>query len=73
MAAEGERAGGGVAWEIGVGRCRLSKMELISSKCLLYDTENSVQYLMINYNGKRIFHIYVFEALWYTAVINTTL
>ena len=60
-------------WEIGVGRCSLSKMEWISSKCLLYDTENYVQYLMINYNGKRIFYIYVFEALCYIAVINTTL
>ena len=41
-------------WSGGVGKCRLLKMERISSKFLLDDTENYVQYLMINYNGKRI-------------------
>ena len=60
-------------WEIGVGRCRLLKVEWISSKFLLYDTENYVQYLMVNYSEKEYIYIYVSEALCYTAVINTTL
>lgn len=33
-------------------------MEGVNSKVLLYNTENSIQYLMINYNGKEYLFYY---------------
>ena len=38
-------------WEVGVSRCRLLYVEWISSKILLYGTENHVQYPVLNHNG----------------------
>ena len=54
MAAKGEGAGRGMEWEVGVSRCKLLYIEWISNKVLLYVTENYIQYLMINSNGKKI-------------------
>ena len=46
--AEGE---GGMEWECGVSRYRLSYIDCIN-KFLLYHTANYIQYLVISYNGK---------------------
>ena len=43
---------GGMKWEVGVSRCKLLYIEWINNKVLLYSTENYIQYLMINHNGK---------------------
>ena len=42
-----ERVGGGIEWEVGVSRCKLSYIEWINNKVLLYNTENHIQYPMI--------------------------
>ena len=52
MVAKGERVGRGMEWEVGVSRCKLSYIEWINNKVLLYSTENYIQYPMINHNGK---------------------
>ena len=53
MVAKGERVGRGMEWEAGVSRCKLLCMEGINNKVLLQSTENYIQYLMINCNGKQ--------------------
>ena len=52
VVAEGEELGGGMGWEVGISRCKLLYMEWINSKALLYSTENYIQNLIINHNGK---------------------
>ena len=52
MVVNGELIRGEMELEIGISRCRVLYMELISSKVLVYDTENYVQLRMINCNGK---------------------
>ena len=52
MVAKGERVGGGMDWEFGISRCKLSYIEWINNKVLLHSTENDIQYPMINHNGK---------------------
>ena len=52
MVDKGEGVMGGLEWEVGVSRCRLLYVEWISSKVLLYGTENCVQYPMVNHDGK---------------------
>ena len=48
-----EKGGGGeMDWEFGVGRCKLSYLEWIHSKVLLYSTGNYIQYPGVNNNGK---------------------
>ena len=39
-------------WEVGISRCKLLYIERINNKVLLYYIENSMQYPMINHNGK---------------------
>ena len=50
-----QEGGRGVDWEFGVGRCKLLHLEWINSMVLMYNTQNYIQYLMINYNGKEYF------------------
>ena len=53
MVAKGEGVCRGCwEWEVGVSRCKLLYIEWISNKVLLYNTENYIQYPMINPNGK---------------------
>ena len=49
---QGEGAGEGVEWEVGVSRCKLLYIEWINNKVLLYGTGNYIQYPLINRNGK---------------------
>ena len=75
---EGEGVGGGMKWEFGFSRCKLSYIEWINNKVLLYSTENYIQYPMINHNGKgyiekKNVYICITELLCCTAEINTTL
>ena len=49
---QGGGGGGGMEWEVGVSRCKLLDIECINNKVLLYNTENYIQYPMINHNGK---------------------
>ena len=44
--------GGGIDWEFGISKCKLVHRECINNKTLLYNTENYVQYPVINHNGK---------------------
>ena len=44
--------GGGVDWEFGISRCKLSHTEWINNEVLLYSTGNYIQYPVINHNGK---------------------
>ena len=48
----GRGGGGGMGWEVGVSGCQLLCREWICNKVLLYRTGNSLQYPVINYNGK---------------------
>ena len=58
--------GKGMDWEFGVSRCRLLYiyMEWISNTVLLYSTGNSIQYPVINCNGKEYEKEYIYT--WYT-------
>ena len=49
---KGKGQGGGTNWKFGVRRYKLLSRKQINSKVLLYSTENCIQYLVINYNGK---------------------
>ena len=48
-------AGGGKHWELWISRCKLVYKGWINSKVLLYSTRNSIQYPVINHNGKEYF------------------
>ena len=39
-------------WEFGVSGCKLLYMGWINNKVLLYSVVNSIQYPVINHNGK---------------------
>ena len=43
---------GGMGWDFGVNRCKLSYIEWINNKVLLYSTGNYIQYPGTNHNGK---------------------
>ena len=40
-------------WELGISRCKLSHIEWIDNKVLLYGTGNYIQYPEINHHGKK--------------------
>ena len=48
----GKGVEGGMQWEAAVSRHKLLYIERINNKVLLYSTENYIQYLVINHNGK---------------------
>ena len=48
----GREGGRGMDWEFGISRCKLLYRELINNKVLLYSTGNSIQYPVINHDGK---------------------
>ena len=78
VVAKGEKGGRGVKWKFGANKCKLSYMEGINNKVLLYSTESNVQCPMRNHNGReyikrRIVSICITELLGYTVEINTTL
>ena len=51
--------GGGKDWAIGISRCKLLYIGWIDNKVLLYNTENYIQYPVINHNGKEYENIYI--------------
>ena len=42
----------GMDWEFGVNRCKLSHLEWINNRVLLYRTENYVQSLGVEHDGR---------------------
>ena len=48
----GRGDGRGGEWEVGVSRHKLLYTRWINNQVLLYSTGNSIQYPMINHNGK---------------------
>ena len=61
VVANGEQGwGGGKEWEFGVSRCKLSYIEWINNKALLYSTGNYIQYPVINHNGKEYEKEYIY-------------
>ena len=72
--AKGQGAGEGLDWEFGVGRYKLLYIEWLKNKFLLHSTGNSIQYSMINHNGKEYFlkrmcvYIYMYMYLNHFAV-----
>jgi len=86
VVAKGVVGGGGKDWELGISGCRLLHIEWMNNKVLLWSTGNSIQYPVINHNGKEYekviciyihtqTHIYIYKtgSLCCTAQINTTL
>ena len=55
-------------WELVVSRCKLLYMEWINNRVLLYSTENYIQYLVINHNGKKYEKEYIYVKLNHLAV-----
>ena len=55
MGIKREKLEGGMDWQVMASRCNLLYTEWISNKVLLYSTENYIQNLMINHNGKKYF------------------
>jgi len=49
----GRGVGGGIDWKYGVRRCKLSHIQWINSKVLLYSPENYIPYPRISHNGKK--------------------
>ena len=50
--AKGEEGGSGMAWDLGISRCKLLYLEWINKKVLLYSTENCIYSFRIEYDGK---------------------
>ena len=50
-------------WEFEISKYKLLYIKLINNKFLLYSTENYIQYLAINHNGKKMknVHIYIYR------------
>ena len=46
--------GGGMDWEFGISTCQVLHKEWINNKVLLHSTKNSIQYSVINHNGKNM-------------------
>ena len=69
--------GRGMNWEFGVGRCKLLHLEWINNKILMNSTGNSIEYPVIDHNGKEYknknAYMCITESLCCTAEINTTL
>ena len=63
--AEGKATEG---WESGISRCKLSHVEWISNKALLYSTGNYIQYRVINHSGKSCEKVYIYTLLSHFAV-----
>ena len=54
-----EAVGGGMKWELAVGKCKLLCTEWIS-KLLLYSTGNYIQYAVTKNNGKKFEKEYIY-------------
>ena len=52
VVAKGERSQEGRDWESGVSRYKLLPIGWINNKVLLWSTRTSIQYHVINHNGK---------------------
>ena len=52
VVAKGEGSQGGRDWESGVSRYKLLSIGWINNKVLLWNTRTSIQYHVINHNGK---------------------
>ena len=52
MVAKGEEGGRRMDWEFGVSRCKLLHLEWINNEVLLYSTQNYIQSLGIDYDGR---------------------
>ena len=52
MVTKGEGFGGEMDWDVGISRCKLLYIEWINNKILLYNTENYIQYPVINHSEK---------------------
>ena len=63
-------------WEFGVGRCKLLHLELINNKILMNSTGNSIEYPVIDHNGKEYknknVYMCITESLCCTAETGTT-
>ena len=46
-------------WEFEISKYKLLYIKLIN-KFLLYSTENYIQYLAINHNGKKMKNVYIY-------------
>ena len=76
MVAKWESRGGGMAWEVGISRCKLLYTEWINNKVLLYCTGNYIQYPKINHNGKEYeknIYTCITESLYCKVDISTTI
>ena len=64
MVTKGERGGRGINKEFGISRYKLLYIKEINNKVLLYSTENYIQYLVINYNGKESEKEYLYLSIY---------
>ena len=55
----GRRMGEGMIGSLGLADNKLLHLEWIKNKVLLYSTENYIQYLVINHNGKEHICMYI--------------
>ena len=69
MVAKAEVGEGGMDWEFGISRCKLSYIEWISDKVLLYNTGNYIQCPVINHNGKEYEKDYIYIYVYITTYI----
>ena len=49
---QGEGEGSEINWEFGVSRCKLLHLDWLSNEVLLYSTENYIQSLGIDHDGR---------------------
>ena len=75
---KGEGRGRGMDWEFGIGKFKLLYTEWIHSKVLLHSSRKSIQFTVINHNGKNIFfkcviYMCITKSFCCTAEIDTTL
>ena len=76
-AVENPCVGGGMDGEFGISRCKLLHLEWVRSEVLLYSTENHIQSLGVEHDGrwyeKKNVFICMTESLCCTAEIDVTL
>ena len=60
-------------WEFGSSKCKLLYTEWISNKVLVYSTGDSIQYPVINLNGKEYEKEYIYIHTYILYVITESL
>ena len=68
VVAKVRQSGAGMDWEFGTSRCKLSYIEWMNNKVLLYSKGNYTQYPVINQDGEE-YEGYIYIYIYYTYTV----